>query len=514
MRTCLLVVFACLLGAGSGARGADRESVPGVDAKWRRYQSPHFELFSHNGGSESRQVLHNLELLHTVFLDTLHLSERQPLEVTVFYFATDREFNAYLTPQMRRNGGLAGYYLARADRAVIVLSPQIESAEAQRVINHEYIHHLTFITGDTPALWYREGIAELFSTIEEDAKGLKLGLPIENHVGFLQQGGMMPLEDLFSTGHDSPNYNESERMGYFYAESWALLHFWLFGRSNLPRAPLDRFLRYSLQDEGNLDPPARRELFQSTLGMTYEAMLDRLRRYVNSGSYSWSKLPLPKMAPRESYAVRPVDRDEIREQLVELDLRVNRSPQSRLTLLDAAGKSSANPRLFEVLGTDALAEGDESAARERWQQALAAGTTNPAISHELALLENRRWFSDIDVIYFRLPADTAQYLRGLLRRSIASAPDQIQAYEMLAWVEATVDAPSAANVNLVQTHFGGLKDKNRTLLALALVRVRLKEEAAARELLDSLEKREPNRDILQAVTTVRAYLDAQHPPAP
>lgn len=502
------------VGLGAVSRVSAGEQCAGVDDKWRCYHSPHFELFSRNDGAASRQLLHNLEFLHTVFLGTLHLNERRPVEVTVYYFGNERDFRTYLPPAMRSNDRLGGFYLNRPDRAVIVLPPQEDSEEARRLIYHEYIHHLTFITGDTPALWYLEGIAELFSTIKEQPDGLILGKPIEGHVAFLQLHGLMPLDALFSTMHDSPNYNESTRAGYFYAESWALLHYWLFGKSHLSKEGLERFISYSRRDDGNLEPAKRRELFKTATGMDYAAMADHLKNYVIHGHYGSSKLPLPKMAAREDYTLRPVTRDEIREQLTELSFRVTRDPLAKLALLDGIEQHPGEPRRFELLGADALVDGDDAAAREQWLHALAAGSRNPAVFHELAMLESRRWFARFDLIYFRLPEETAHYLRTLLHRSIERAPNQIQAYEMLAWVEAMSDQPSAANVNLVQAHFNGLKEKNRTLLALALTRVRAKDEKSAREMLDDLEGLEPGEDLMRHVTTVRQFLDGQHPAEP
>jgi hypothetical protein len=126
------------------------------------------------------------------------------------------------------------------------------------------------------------------------------------------------------------------------------------------------------------------------------------------------------------------------------------------------------------------------------------------------MLENERWFTDIDLIYFRLPVETGVYLRKLLRSSIQSAPEQTEAYEMLAWIEATSDQPNIDNVNLVQRHYGSLVKKARTALALALVRVRVHDEAGAREILDGMERAQPDEDCVRSIGIIRNYLDAQH----
>ena len=507
--------FAGLLGLCSPAHGATGETVAGVDGKWRHYQSLHFELFSHRGDTRSRELLHNLELLRAVFFDTLQLKEIRPVEISIFYFDSERVFRVY-TPAEMRKSGLAAFYLNRADRAVIVISPQQDSEESQRIIFHEYIHHLTTISGDTPALWYVEGIAELFSTIEEERDGMVLGRPIPAHIDVLQLQASMPLEWLFSVRHGSPVYNENTLNGLFYAESWALLHYWYFGSSKLPHEKVEDFLRHVRHEGEAGDSNQRRELFQQMTGMDYPAMGKLLHDYVINGRFGERKMPAPKIAPRESYTVRQVARDEIREQLTELDFRVNRSPAAKLALLNRLEKTPGDVRPYEILGSDALQDGDDSIARERWQEAIAAGTQNPAIFHELALLESRRWFSEFDLLYFRLPDETARYLRDLLKRSIKSAPNQRQAYEMLAWVEATAEVPSVANVNLVQKHFPELKEKYQTMVALALVRLHLKDEATARKILDDLEQMPPPTPpfVQKSTATLRAFMDAQHPVTP
>src|SRR5205823_4261050 len=66
-----------------------------VDAKWHYYASPHFELYSHNPENASREVLHNLEILRAVFIERLNLEIRLEVPVTVYYFRSEKEFQAY-----------------------------------------------------------------------------------------------------------------------------------------------------------------------------------------------------------------------------------------------------------------------------------------------------------------------------------------------------------------------------------------------------------------------------------
>jgi hypothetical protein len=235
-----------------------------------------------------------------------------------------------------------------------------------------------------------------------------------------------------------------------------------------------------------------------------------LTDYVRNGRYVYRTFPQPAVAERKSYVKRLVSAEEIRDRLAELEFRINHTALSRLSLLHQAERSPADPRPHEVLGSQALLEGDFPQAREQWLKAMALGSENPAIYHELSQLEYRQWFSRFD-LYFRLPDELAAHLRDLLHRSIKVAPQQSDAYEMLAWVEATAKEGDVANINLVQAHFPEMTDKKRSLLALAFVRWRKDDLPTAISLLDELAKMEPDAWVRAGAETLRAKIEGREP---
>jgi predicted Zn-dependent protease len=222
------------------------------------------------------------------------------------------------------------------------------------------------------------------------------------------------------------------------------------------------------------------------------------------------RIAAPGIPAEKTYVVRPVERQEMRERLAELTLRTNRSPAAKLAMLGWSEARPGDVRLHEALGQEARTDGDADGARERWRQAIEAGTSNAAVFHELAQMEARRWYTRLDV-NFRLPPERAAEFRTLLERSIAAAPDQSAAYETLAWVEATAEEPMVKNINLVQEHFATLVDKPRTLLAMASVRERRGDKGTALELLKALDAMEPGPQIATAAETLRAKLEGRKP---
>ena len=202
--------------------------------------------------------------------------------------------------------------------------------------------------------------------------------------------------------------------------------------------------------------------------------------------------------------MRKMDFPEIREQLAELDLRANQSGKARLAFLRAVDQVPVKPRRQEVLGADSWLQGEPDRARERWEKAVDAGSANPAVFHELGLMESRRWFDHFDY-YFQMPSDLALRLRRLLNRSITCAPEQSDAYEMLAWIEATAEKPDIANVNLVQKRFGALTHKGPTLVALAMLRVHLNDWDGASVILKQAEDTQPSAALAAVIRDIRAH---------
>ncbi len=491
------------------------DPFPGVDAKWRYYQSPHFELYSRNSDSESRLLLHNLEQVRAIFLDNFKLKPRRPVPLTVFFFSRDKFFENYVTEDVRKLDNIAAFYRPDPDRGILLMAPLPSFEAAQPLAFGSYTYHLFRLIDEQPPLWFMMSMAELFRNIELSAPNVGFGKPDPAQVRRLQLAKLLPADALLFAGHSAELYRSNQTHQVFRDQSWALLHYLYFGQHNLPRDKVDAFIRFVLTESKAASAAQLREAMGSTIGLSYDQLNSALGRYVSSGRYGWSKLPVPEVAPTKSYTHRPVPLEEIRMRLAELALRTNDAAQARLVLLHAAGQPGADARLHEVLGMADYRAHDPDRAAERWTRAIEAGSDNAAIYHELGLMESRRWLQRFD-LGFRLPAEKAANLRDLLRRSIAAAPDQAAAYEMLAWVEAYAGEADVRNVNLIQRHFTTLKDKKRTMLALALIRHRTGDDATALHLLDELGKVQPSATVADGAEQLRAEIEGRKPvkPAP
>ncbi len=481
--------------------------MPGADEKWRVFHSKHFELYSRNSESDSRLLLHNLELVHAIFFQTFGFTPIRTVPVTVYFFSREKYFDAYKPEAYRKVDNLAAFYDAEWDRGVLTVAPLPDYDSAQRLAFGSYAFHLFRLLDAPSPAWYTYGVSELFANLVVNSDSLELGKANEAQVQRLQRATLIPVQVMFGLDDKSTAFRANQANNLFHDESWAMVHYLYFGKNQLPPKAVSEFVGFALKNTRNFDAEAVRRKFQDSLGLSYETMNEDLDHYFHGGRYGWQKLSVPAVEPARGYEMRKVPLDEINLRLAEVALEINRSAQGKLILLQALDQPRDDAaRINEVLGADAIKDGDWDGALDRWKRAVAAGSSNPAVLHELCLLESQQRFRQFD-LYYRLPDDTAAELRSLLKKTIAAEPQLAAAYELLAWVEATANAPQIPNINLVQANFPRLQQQDRTLLALALVRLRLDDKAGAVEILNALDRSGPSDWVRSGAEQIRAKLE-------
>ena len=123
---------------------------------------------------------------------------------------------------------IAGFFIRGAAANYIALTT--ESLDDFGTVYHEYMHQVVDNTMESSPLWFNEGLAEYYTSfsVTTDGQRASLGKVLPWHVLLLRQQ-WVPLATLLAVTHESPLYNEKNRMGVFYSESWALVHYLLLG---------------------------------------------------------------------------------------------------------------------------------------------------------------------------------------------------------------------------------------------------------------------------------------------
>jgi len=186
--------------------------------QWLKLKSSHFELYTTAGERKGREAILFFEQVRDFFSKALTRSKSSSAApVRIVAFRSEKEYKPF-----RPNEFATAFYLAGYDRDYIVM--ESISPEHYPVAVHEFTHLLVRRSGVEAPVWFNEGLAELYSTLKPFGKKVKIGDLIPGRVIVLRQNKWLPIETLLAVDQDSPYYNERDRAGVFYAESWALIH--------------------------------------------------------------------------------------------------------------------------------------------------------------------------------------------------------------------------------------------------------------------------------------------------
>jgi tetratricopeptide (TPR) repeat protein len=202
--------------------------------QWLKLQSSHFELYTTAGGKKGREAVLYFEQVRDFFQRTRVGSKAMPgAPVRIIAFRSEKEFEPY-----RFNTAATAFYLEGYDRDYIVM--RSISPEFYPVAVHEFTHLLVKHAGAELPVWFNEGLAELYSTLKPTGWKVMVGEVIPGRFYYLQQHKWLSLEALTRADHNSPYYNERDRAGIFYSESWALVH--MLNLSSAYRPQFSKFL--------------------------------------------------------------------------------------------------------------------------------------------------------------------------------------------------------------------------------------------------------------------------------
>ncbi len=269
------------------------QAVPKPKDKWIRVHTPNFTLISDAHPEVATEAAQILECFRAT------IEEREPatatdalVPTTVIVFESDESFRPYKLHPSGEPMPFVGLFAPTPDGNFIGMT--IGDRDPYATVLHEYTHWMLNRNHRQVPLWLHEGMAEFYSTFKVKGDKAQIGRPIENHLEWLHYEPMIPLPKLFVIDHQSREYNERNRIGVFYAESWALYHYMHVGRPELgPK--LATFLN-SLTARGNVT-----EAWRNAFGMGIDPIETGLREYVQENKFSVQEVPV-RCGDREELA--------------------------------------------------------------------------------------------------------------------------------------------------------------------------------------------------------------------
>ncbi len=370
------VAFAILLVSVVSLRAS--EAAPSGQ-RWLRVTSSNFELFTTEKEKGASEAIRHFETVRSFFLQITGSTSGTPLPVRIIGFRSDKEFEPY-----RPKDFAEAYYLGGPDRDYIVM--RSITTEAFPAAVHEYMHLLTKHSDLTLPLWLNEGLAELFSTLTPIGDKVRVGAYFPGRIEALRKASWIDLETLMAIGQDSPYYNERERAGVFYSQSWILTHLLYF--SDEYRSKFGELL------DGFSDGSDRGAILQRIYGKTPAAVQKDLARYAFGGGLKSARIRVKLERSAEKPQVRPATALESGLALASLLALVDKTAAAKERYAALARQHPDNVEVQEALGYIALRNDSQQEARRHFSRAAEIGSSNAKMYFDYAGLLHRTGEAD------------------------------------------------------------------------------------------------------------------------
>jgi tetratricopeptide (TPR) repeat protein len=347
----------------------------GAAPHWINVSTSHFEMYTPANEHEAQVAMQTFEQVYYFFGKKLSASLDVDSKVRIIAFNSEKEFKPY-----RPNEGTFAFYQRGQARDYIVMQ-DIQKVHSQAAI-HEYTHLVIEHLGLQIPVWLNEGLADLYSSLEPYKKdSAMVGRPLEGYAGLINQK-WIDWDVLLNVDHNSPYYNEKDKMSVFYAQSWLLTHMLDLSPEYSPK--FGQFL--VAVSNGN----SSKDAFQKVYGKSLQDLDKDVRMYVRQQTVRAAIVPVTLPKSDMDADVAPLPDFERELALAELKASTVSGVQEgreRLRGLEAGHGESVE--LHEALGYAALQTRDEADARAEFLQAAQHGSKNAKMYYQLAALQRR-----------------------------------------------------------------------------------------------------------------------------
>ncbi|MDB6020919.1 MAG: repeat-containing protein [Pedosphaera sp.] len=451
---------------------------------WFEARTTHFNIYSCGAKQEVYQLAARLEQFRDAYGLLAGAQAVSSPPIIVMAFPDQAALEPFLPLYQGKPANLSGFFKRSSDENLIVLALSGTNAGSMQTIFHEYTHLLFRRNDRVWPLWLQEGMAEIYSTFEAAGRGARIGKPINYHLLLLTHSELMPLKELLAVTHDSPQYNEMEHQGVFYAESWLLTHFLMNGDNPVLKARFGQFTK--LLRQGQTTEAA----FTNALGMPLTAVEAELRRYLARGQFASIACVVAAdlSAPRQ-VATRPIAQVETCFRLGNELMRIGRLDDAEPFFARAQKIAPASPLAGEGLGLLAVMRDQHEEAARQLKESLEHDSTSFLANYFYA---KERFFltSDGQGRYTHVQPEPAADIRARLQQAITLMPSFAPAHELLGFFELVQGEHPAMAAEQLQNAIQLEPENQWYLLPLAEAQAMNQDATAARRTLAPL--REPH----------------------
>ena len=476
-RACFITVAIVFLAATGAA----------VQDGWIQVTTPNFTVVANGGEKRARDVALQFERYRAAIQNGWPWARQQFDRPVVVIAAKDEPTMKMLAPKYWEKGSRiqpVSVFATAPDAYFIALRSDVRDQDD--VNNNPYQSSywaytslaLTSAFEHPLPLWFRDGFAAVLSNSLVRDDHIDFGRPPTDIQRVLLTNIRLPMADFLTLDPRSRYYTDGATRPNFDAQSWAVMHYLLFGLAQKRPEAANQLAKLLLDGKPSVD--AVREVFGSVEALDNEFVLYRQKQV-----YQYMRVNAPNTISASTFSSRPLDSQQVTAMRARYHVAMGRPDDARALLETLKGRSPASPVVFDIDAVLLDRDGKRDAARDAYAKAADANTDNFFSLYRLASLE--------------MPpnpdAATLTRVEGLLRRAVASNNTFGPAHTLLANVLTSQNkAVEAVDVARRGAVLSPSDAGARLALARALWGASRKDEArghalAARSMADSDQER-------------------------
>ena len=447
---------------------------------WFEARTAYFHIYSCGPTQEVARLASRLEQFRSAYSLLAGAQAVASPPIVVMAYPDQASMRPFLPLYQGKPANLLAFFSRGSDQNLILLALSGTDVGSLKIVFHEYAHLLLRRNQPYWPIWLSEGMAEIYATFEVySGYHARIGKPIDQHLRALEQARFLPLKELFTVTRDSPEYNERQQQGVFYAESWLLTHYLMLGGNPAHQASFRQLT--PLLRQGQSPEQAFTNAFHTPLPI----MEGELRRYLQRGKFEPLELTLNANVdlPR-TFITRGLTPMEVCYRLGDELLHIGRLAAAETYFQQARQLAPASPLPYEGLGMLAARSGQPADAVRYLRQAMRLGPLNFQ-AHYTYAREQCLLLAHGPNLH-RLEKETAAEIRSALQKSLALMPDFGPAHHLLGLLELV----QGENYAVAEKQLGQaiqLEPENQSyLLTMAEAQLAASDPAAARRTLEPL----------------------------
>jgi hypothetical protein len=239
----LIVASLSLLSIDVGVKAADT---------WIEMKSKNFTAVSNAGERSTRNLLWQLEQMRAA-MKTLWAWAKADLNqpLTIIVLKDENSMRAFAPEYWEKRGLVhpASLWAAGADQHFLVMRTDVQ-IDYQAQTNPyllSYFSYAGLILGSSTdralPFWVERGLTGVLSNTMVRSNEVRVGPIIPMHLQNLREEPRLPLSRLLTMARRSPELRQSEFLRTFDAQTWALVHFLIFGENGKRSPQLDAFVK-------------------------------------------------------------------------------------------------------------------------------------------------------------------------------------------------------------------------------------------------------------------------------